>query len=109
MHDYIRAVTRLAVFWFCVPLAVVAGQTGSRGRQAGEKVFKSACAACHGSDGRGTAKEISGFERPRTFPDFTACDQTSPEPNGTWKDVVTHGGPTLQVVRRTSFMSSASE
>jgi mono/diheme cytochrome c family protein len=94
MHDYIRAVTRLAVIWFCVPLAVAGGQTGSRGTQAGEKVFKSACAACHGADGRGTAKEIAGFERPRTFPDFTACDQTSPEPNVTWKDVITHGGPT---------------
>src|SRR5229473_4856889 len=97
MHDFIRAVTRLVAFWFCVPLAVVVGQTGNHDSlkaQAGEKVFKSACAACHGSDGRGTAKEIAGFERPRTFPDFTACDQTSPEPNVTWKDVITHGGPT---------------
>src|SRR5467141_746834 len=94
MHDYIRAVTRLLAFWLCVPLAMVIGQTRSRGRQAGEKVFKSACAACHGADGRGTAKEIAGFERPRTFPDFAACDQTSPEPNVTWKDVITHGGPT---------------
>src|SRR6266481_3346794 len=93
MHDYIRAVTRLAVIWFCVPLAVAGGQTGSRGTQAGEKVFKSACAACHGADGRGTAKEIAGFERPRTFPDFTACDQTTPEPNTTWRDVILHGGP----------------
>src|SRR5229473_5247969 len=96
MHDFIRAVTRLVAFWFCVPLAVVVGQTGNHDSlkaQAGEKVFKSACAACHGSDGRGTAKEIAGFERPRTFPDFTACDQTSPEPNVTWKDVILHGGP----------------
>ena len=97
MYDYIRAVSRLAAFWICVPLAVVVGQTGNHGSsktQAGEQTFKSACAACHGSDGRGTAKEIAGFERPRTFPDFTACDQTSPEPNVTWKDVIVHGGPT---------------
>jgi mono/diheme cytochrome c family protein len=97
MHSFIRAVTRLVAFWICVPAALVLGQTGNQGpskTQAGEKIFKSACAACHGSDGRGTAKEIAGFERPRTFPDFTACDQTSPEPNVIWKDVVTHGGPT---------------
>jgi len=54
MYDYIRAVTRLVAFWFCVPLAMVVGQTGNHGSlkaQAGEKVFKSACAACHGADG----------------------------------------------------------
>src|SRR6266852_4786666 len=96
MHDFIRAVTRLLAFWFWVPLAVVVGQTGNRGdskAQAGEKVFKSACAACHGADGRGTAKEIAGFEKPRTFPDFAACDQTTPEPSTAWKDVILHGGP----------------
>ena len=94
--------TERAVVWWvalalCLPIAVVFGQDVNRGgsrAQAGEQIFKSACAACHGPDGRGTAKEIAGFERPRTFPDFTACDQTSPEPNVTWKDVITHGGPT---------------
>src|SRR5258708_14013104 len=96
MHKHIRAVIRLAAFWFCVPLAVMFGQTGNQGNsrmQAGEQIFKSACAACHGADGRGTPKEIAGFERPRTFPDFTACDQTTPEPSITWKDVILHGGP----------------
>jgi mono/diheme cytochrome c family protein len=97
MYNYIRAMTRLVAFWICVPVAHVFAQSGNPStgnKQAGQQIFKSACAACHGSDGRGTAKEIAGFERPRTFPDFTACDQTSPEPNVTWKDVVTHGGPT---------------
>jgi mono/diheme cytochrome c family protein len=96
MHNHVRVVIRVVACWFFVPLAVVFGQTGDHGssrRQAGEQIFKSACAACHGADGRGTAKEIAGFERPRTFPDFTACDQTTPEPNTAWKDVITHGGP----------------
>src|SRR6266576_2347680 len=96
MHDFFRVVTRLLVFWFCVPLAMVIGQTGSHRdsrTRAGERTFKSACAACHGGDGRGTAKEIAGFEKPRTFPDFTACDQTTPEPSNAWKDVILHGGP----------------
>lgn len=96
MPSHMRVVIRLGAFWFLVPLAVMLGQTGNHGSsrtQAGEQIFKSACAACHGADGRGTAKEIAGFERPRTFPDFTACDQTTPEPDIAWKTVITEGGP----------------
>jgi len=59
----------------------------------GERTFKSGCIACHGSDARGTPQTTAGFERPSTFPDFTKCDQTTPEPNSTWKDVIVHGGP----------------
>ncbi len=97
MNNRVRVVIRWVAFWSLAPLAVVFGQTGNQGNsrmQGGEQIFKSACAACHGADGRGTPKEIAGFERPRTFPDFTACDQTTPEPNVTWKDVILHGGPT---------------
>src|SRR5882724_3798414 len=96
MHNHMRVVIRVAALWFFAPLAAMFGQTrnhGSSKTQAGEQIFKSACAACHGSDGRGTAKEIAGFERPRTFPDFTACDQTTQEPSSAWKDVILHGGP----------------
>jgi mono/diheme cytochrome c family protein len=59
----------------------------------GEHIFKTTCVACHGSDGRGAAQSTAGFERPDTFPDFTKCDQTTPEPNSAWKDVIVHGGP----------------
>ena len=59
----------------------------------GERIFKSACAACHGSDGTGTPTSIAGFEKPRTFPDFTKCDQTTPEDDLAWKAIITHGGP----------------
>ena len=62
--------------------------------QSGEQIYRSACVACHGSDGKGTPQSISGFEPPRTFPDFTRCDQTTPEPNSAWKAIITHGGPT---------------
>jgi hypothetical protein len=48
--------------------------------------------ACHGADGQGTPKSIAGFEQPRTFPDFTRCDQTTPEEDVAWKAVITHGG-----------------
>jgi len=36
---------------------------------------------------------LTEFQRPDTFPDFTRCDQTTPEPNSVWKDVILHGGP----------------
>ncbi len=73
------------------------GQTASGSSlhlETGEQIFKSACVACHGPDGKGTPKSISGFEPPGTFPDFTACDQTTPEDNTAWKAIITRGGPT---------------
>ncbi len=33
-----------------------------------------------------------GFEKPDTFPDFTKCDQTTPELNTNWKAIIVHGG-----------------
>jgi mono/diheme cytochrome c family protein len=62
--------------------------------ESGEQIYKSGCVACHGPDGKGTSKTIAGFEQPRTFPDFTRCDQTTPEPNSAWRAVIVHGGPT---------------
>lgn len=59
----------------------------------GQKIYVSNCAACHGSDGRGMETATAGFERPRTFPDFTRCDQTTPELDTAYKAVAIHGGP----------------
>lgn len=60
----------------------------------GERIFKSGCIACHGAGGRGAPETMTEFRRPDTFPDFSQCDQTTPEPNSAWKDVILHGGPT---------------
>ncbi len=59
----------------------------------GEHLYKSGCITCHGADGRGAPETLTEFQRPDTFPDFTRCDQTTPEPNSVWKDVILHGGP----------------
>jgi mono/diheme cytochrome c family protein len=59
----------------------------------GERIYKSGCIACHGGDGRGAPQTLTAFERPDTFPDFTRCDQTTPESNSVWKDMIVHGGP----------------
>src|ERR1700681_1915946 len=59
----------------------------------GEKVYKGGCIACHGSQGKGAPMASTVFTRPDTFPDFTDCAGTTPEPNGNWKAVIVHGGP----------------
>ena len=61
--------------------------------KAGEKVWKTGCVACHGADGRGAPQTMTGFKRPDTFPDFTRCDQTTPEYDLAYKDVIVNGGP----------------
>jgi len=69
-----------------------AGNSSSIHLESGEQIYKSACVACHGPDGTGMPKSTSAFEPPRTFPDFTRCDQTTAEANSAWKAVITHGG-----------------
>ena len=59
----------------------------------GERVYKGGCIACHGSEGKGAPMASTAFSRPDTFPDFTDCAGTTPEPNGNWKAVIVHGGP----------------
>jgi hypothetical protein len=59
----------------------------------GERIYKSACAVCHGNDGRGGPQALTVFERPDTFPDFTRCDQTAVETDTQFKAVIVHGGP----------------
>lgn len=62
--------------------------------QRGQRIYKSACVSCHGSDGRGAPIAISGLKLPDTFPDFTRCDQTTAEVDAAYKAVIVHGGPT---------------
>ena len=59
----------------------------------GEKVYKGGCIACHGAEGKGAPMSSTVFLRPDTFPDFTDCAGTTPEPDGNWKAAIVHGGP----------------
>lgn len=59
----------------------------------GEAIYKAGCIACHGDSGKGAPESSTVFKRPDTWPDFTRCDQTTPEANSAWKDVIIHGGP----------------
>jgi len=59
----------------------------------GKEIYQSACISCHGADGSGAPQKLRGFKAPDTFPDFTRCDQTTPEDNKAWEAVITYGGP----------------
>ncbi len=57
----------------------------------GARLYEQACAACHGSDGRGRSVEDRGFEL--ELPDFTDCEFASREPDPDWHAVIHEGGP----------------
>ncbi len=59
----------------------------------GKQIYQAACVACHGPDGKGTPESVTGFTRPGSFPDFTRCDQTTPELDTGYQAVITYGGP----------------
>jgi cytochrome c553 len=75
-----------------VTAGVLFGEVGGLRLDSGEHIYKTACVACHGSDGKGTPKSIAGFEPPDSFPDFTRCDQTTAELDNDYRAVIIHGG-----------------
>jgi mono/diheme cytochrome c family protein len=59
--------------------------------RSGAELYGSACAACHGADGRGRTQSEVGFDLP--LPDFTDCDFAVREPDSDWSAIVHRGGP----------------
>jgi hypothetical protein len=75
-------------------LIVGAGPAGAQPAAAldsGESVYRAACAACHGPDGRGAPQLSVGFDVP--LPDFTDCSFNSREPAADWFAISHDGGP----------------
>jgi mono/diheme cytochrome c family protein len=72
---------------------------------AGRKVYDTACAACHGADGRGTAPTFLGFDTP--VPDFTDCSFVSVEPTADWMAITHDGGPVRGFSRRMPAFGAA--
>jgi mono/diheme cytochrome c family protein len=76
----------------CAGANVLFAQAGSQHLDSGDQIYRAACVACHGSDGKGTHKSVAGFEPPDTFPDFSRCDQTTAELDNDYRAVIVHGG-----------------
>ena len=64
----------------------------------GPEMFRFACAACHGVDGKGMPQSVVGFDLP--LPDFTDCSFSTVEPDGDWLAVTHGGGPARGFDRR---------
>jgi hypothetical protein len=64
----------------------------------GAELYRSACAACHGADGRGETRALVGFDTP--LPDFTDCSFSTVEPDADWMAVAHEGGPARGFDRR---------
>jgi mono/diheme cytochrome c family protein len=78
---------------FAVVAASVGAQTRlPQGLTDGAQLFAAGCAGCHGPEGSGAADSTVGFEKPSTYPDFSACDQTSPEVEADWWATIHDGG-----------------
>ncbi|MSO30981.1 MAG: c-type cytochrome [Acidobacteria bacterium] len=65
-------------------------QTSDRSGLTGSQLYESACAACHGLDGRGQPPAVRGFEIDP--PDFTDCGLATPEADLDWSAVIHRGG-----------------
>jgi mono/diheme cytochrome c family protein len=61
--------------------------------ETGQQIYQAGCVSCHGPDGKGQSQELAGFERPATFPDFSDCPTSTPEPDIQWRAIITNGGP----------------
>ncbi|MXZ74841.1 MAG: c-type cytochrome [Gemmatimonadetes bacterium] len=87
----------LCLFGLFLALPVFADQVGEANQVDGArpldgaKLYEQACAACHGSDGRGRPLEERGFAL--ELPDFTDCEFASREPDPDWHAVIHEGGP----------------
>ena len=80
-----------------VAVRAVAAQHAPAPREGGE-IFRAACAACHGADGKGQPISTVGFETP--LPDFTNCSFATPETAADWISIAHEGGPVRAFDRR---------
>jgi mono/diheme cytochrome c family protein len=78
------------LFLLLLPLGAMA-QEDSHEARSGREIFLSACAACHGADGKGRSQSRVGFEVP--LPDFSDCNFATREPDADWTAIAHQGGP----------------
>ncbi|MFB3852406.1 MAG: c-type cytochrome [Vicinamibacterales bacterium] len=69
------------------PTLLAQGQPPRTGKQ----IYDTACAACHGPDGKGMPQPTVGFSVP--LADLTPCTFNTREPSADWAAIVHDGGP----------------
>jgi mono/diheme cytochrome c family protein len=95
LHNRLLYVGVLGLLFFCAFPNAIFGQdnnTSKLGLGTGKEIFLAGCVGCHGQDGKGAPETTTGFEKPSTFPDFSACDQTTPEYDIDYKATIRDGG-----------------
>jgi hypothetical protein len=80
-----------AALALALALPAAGGSPADSPPASGRELYRQACAACHGPDGRGQPPERLGFQP--LPPDFTNCDFASREANLDWVMVANRGGP----------------
>jgi len=74
-----------------VATLTVPAESRAQTARTGREVYETACAACHGIDGRGGSAAAADY--PLVPPDFTDCNFATREPASDWHVVARHGGP----------------
>jgi len=80
----------IGLFCLLAPFRTVSLAQTATESQTGAQIYQTACAACHGPDGRGAPKSSVGFDI--DLPDFTDCGFSSPEADADWIAIVHQGG-----------------
>src|SRR5215475_14408096 len=72
-------------------LVLLGSATVTFAQPSGADIYRKACTACHGSDGRGASRSLVGFKT--RLPDFARCAFATAEPDIDWTTTVRFGGP----------------
>src|SRR5262245_32896410 len=98
----------LAALLVCLGAASAGAQTTvpSTPPQSGAEIYHSACATCHGPDGKGNPPAHLGFTDVE-LPDFTDCKFSSPEPDPDWAATIHLGGRARAFSRRMPAFADA--
>jgi hypothetical protein len=101
----IRRFPRLSLTASVLLLALPSAAFAAPVPATGERIYRDACANCHGMDGTGAPREVVGFEEP--LPDFSDCSFATREPNADWFAVTHDGGPARAFARMMPALGDA--